>query len=935
MRRRLFDLLAGLSARRPWLVVAAAALLTVAAAAAAGGLRMETRVLDLLPSDDPAALEFDDIVRHYSSASQIMVGIEGDDREEMIAFADEMKERLDEAVFTGDDGEPRPYVEHARVRLDKELFERHGMMLTEARDLRNLDGVFRDLDMGPLLAAYNDFLEMEYIEDVGAVTEREKEDRAIDGLKGVITWLEGLETVDEGEAALDQAAERAAKRLTVGETYLFSEDDSMLLAMITPAVSLDRMEQAIEGTAGLRELLHEIQRGHPELRVRMAGLPALSLDEMEVGFEDMKWSSLVSLLLVLALFVASFRIWSSPLWAVLTLVLGVIWTSGFIALSVGRLNLFTLMFAVILFGLGIDFSIHLTAAYTTARSEGRGIAESMREMFRRAGAGVVTGALTTAAAFLALALTGLEAFVELGVVLGAGIALTLLASLTVLPSLLCLHERASRRLRGGRERRPGTVRLAFPFLAGAGAWIRRRPWPVVAVFALLSGGAIWVSLGAEFEPDMLEIEPPEMPSVTLHRDILERYELHPDYAMLTTNDLERTRSIVKRLKKNRLVGRVDALSELVPSRKQQKRRARIIEPIRERMRRLLEPGVALGLPGGAVLDELPGYLVEERVPEAERAQLLEELDRFQMNVQEIGQLAFTSMKERLHRVCERLSGGADPEESRILALKKRLAARDELAREMASYQSAYVPRLAERLERMCDTSTVTPRTLPDHVADRYLSDGGENLITIYAAVDLWHSEKMDLFIEAMDRVSERVTGSVLLVNRLIELIGRQGLLATLLALGTVVVFLLIDFRRLGYALLGTVPLLVGFAWMIGLFVLAGREFDVVNVMAIPLILGIGIDDSVHVLHAVRREGARALPEILRHTGRALVLTSLTTGIAFGSIAFASHRGMAGMGQLLVLGVLFCLLASLFLLPALARIFLDRQRSKKTDKEVQS
>jgi predicted RND superfamily exporter protein len=126
------------------------------------------------------------------------------------------------------------------------------------------------------------------------------------------------------------------------------------------------------------------------------------------------------------------------------------------------------------------------------------------------------------------------------------------------------------------------------------------------------------------------------------------------------------------------------------------------------------------------------------------------------------------------------------------------------------------------------------------------------------------------------------------------------------------------------------PLLAGFAWMIGIFVLLGKKFDVANVEAIPLILGIGVDDAVHMLHGVRRRGAAATPDILRHTGRALLLTSLTTGIAFGSIAFASHRGLAGMGLLLVLGVMCCFIASVALLPALVRIFLKDKGSNKQE-----
>jgi predicted RND superfamily exporter protein len=499
--------------------------------------------------------------------------------------------------------------------------------------------------------------------------------------------------------------------------------------------------------------------------------------------------------------------------------------------------------------------------------------------------------------------------------------------------MLVIHTRIAERIRGDKARQPKPVRLALPFLGTMGDAIRRRPWPVTIVFLLLTGGAVWLSTRAEFEPDMMEIEPPDMQSVTLHRDIIDRFELHPDYSIFTTDDFEVTRAAVKKLKKNRLIGRVDAITEFLPSVKEQKKRKRRIEPIRERMRELLEPEVIVGLPGGPVLGDLPSHMAAETVPAEQTELLLAELGRFQMNVQEIGQLAFTSMKNRLHSTCERLTGGEDERFSRILALKKRLAERGGLARDMAAYQRAYVPRLAEKLERMGDTSPITLETLPDEIRERYMSDEGRNLVTVYSSVDVWKFDKMELFLNATRKVSERVTGSVVLVDRLIVMLGSAGLAATLLALGAVFVILLIDFRSLRYAIVGTIPLLAGFAWMLGSFVLLGWKFDVANVAAIPLILGIGIDDSVHMLHGLKREGVRGMSEVLRHTGRALVLTSLTTGIAFGSIAFASHVGLAGMGLLLVLGVGSCLITSLGLLPALARIFFKKDESNTKTQEM--
>jgi hypothetical protein len=285
-REKAFDKLAIVVSRSPWIVLGIALAITVAAGAASGTLRMETRILDLVPRDDPASIEFNDIVRQYSSASQIMVGIEGESRQQMIAFADALKEHAGKAVYTDKDGSKQPYVKRTIVRADREFIQQHGLMLTKVRDLENLDELYQDLDLAPLLQAYNDFLEREYIEDTGAVTEREKEDQAIDGIKNMVAWLEGIEQVDKGDKALETEADRITSLLATGTTYMFSEDDSMLLALVTPAISLDQMDRTIEGAASLRDVIRELSGEIEGLEVRMAGMPMLMLDELGLHRAD-------------------------------------------------------------------------------------------------------------------------------------------------------------------------------------------------------------------------------------------------------------------------------------------------------------------------------------------------------------------------------------------------------------------------------------------------------------------------------------------------------------------------------------------------------------------------------------------------------------------------------------------------------------------------
>lgn len=114
--------------------------------------------------------------------------------------------------------------------------------------------------------------------------------------------------------------------------------------------------------------------------------------------------------------------------------------------------------------------------------------------------------------------------------------------------------------------------------------------------------------------------------------------------------------------------------------------------------------------------------------------------------------------------------------------------------------------------------------------------------------------------------------------------------------------------------------------MIGLMYLIDEKYNYLNLIAVPVILGIGIDDGIHALHRFLHEqgtGSERIERSFSFVGRAILLTSLTTMIGFGSIAFYTMQGMASFGRALFMGVGTCFLATIFVLPAVLRLFTKR------------
>lgn len=164
---------------------------------------------------------------------------------------------------------------------------------------------------------------------------------------------------------------------------------------------------------------------------------------------------------------------------------------------------------------------------------------------------------------------------------------------------------------------------------------------------------------------------------------------------------------------------------------------------------------------------------------------------------------------------------------------------------------------------------------------------------------------------------------------MIDYMKTKGAQAVMIGAIAVLLILLIDFRSIKFTILALIPLAIGAIWMVGMMALFGMKYNMANFMALPLIIGIGIDDGVHILHRYFIEGRRSMPKVLKFTGRAILLTSLTTMIGFGSMGLASHRGIASMGIILFMGVGACFVSSAFVLPSFITIMEKVFKEKKS------
>jgi hypothetical protein len=666
------------------------------------------------------------------------------------------------------------------------------------------------------------------------------------------------------------------------------------------------IEKDIAATDSVQAILDNTLPDYPGVKAGIAGTIPLQKDEMEHTTKDMQLSSIIALALVLLLFILTFRMWSAPILAALNLVISIIIAAGVVGLVLGRLNMMTSLFAVILIGLGIDYAIHIISVYSERRVIDNEPVTAMQETLVRSGSGIITGALTTAAAFFALAISVTQGIKEMGIVLGIGILCAMATTLTGLPAVLVARERVISRV----SRKPfEQPHVEFKVLGNLGQSIIRRPLLYLAAAIIITGLLLYQALNIKFDYNMLNIEPKGLPTVELQDTIINAFDLSPDFAMVTTGSVEESWDMAERLKEMPMISRVENITDYLPPRDEQLER----RPHVKKIRNLVQKNTSTT------------PLNENRLEH-----LLIQLERLDMNIYELAQLAFIGGQDKVDEKCKSIIGDPEKENSQSLILNLVEKIRQDPQRaiqQLNTFQKYYYSRLREKIYAMANPELITLESLPEHIRNRYVNEAGDKyLVTIYSREQIWNYDALTRFNKQLERVSPKITGTPPIFLHLINLIGRDGLLATILTVIIVVVLLWIDFRSLLMALLGVIPLLCGGIWMVGLIKTLGLMLNVVNVIGIPMIVGIGIDDGVHILHRYRYEGLNKTPLVLKSTGKAVLLTSLTTMAGFGSLMVASYRGWMTLGVLLVLGVGACFVTTVLFLPSI--IGLLQQKNKK-------
>ena len=298
---------------------------------------------------------------------------------------------------------------------------------------------------------------------------------------------------------------------------------------------------------------------------------------------------------------------------------------------------------------------------------------------------------------------------------------------------------------------------------------------------------------------------------------------------------------------------------------------------------------------------------------------------------EMQALSFTGGQDRVYDKTVRIVGTRDSREKGILLqLEKTLMGDDLALKELNSFSKLFTGNMVQRLREMVkDTSSVTEDMIPEDILAQFKGkkkDAGY-LVTIMPVKNLYSKAELENFQSVVNSIHKGVTGFPQLVLHMNLSTLEEGRIAMLAAIIVILLVLLVDFKKPLVSFLTLIPLVTGLSLTLGAMWLLGEKLNYINMIALPVIIGIGVDDGVHFIHRYMDEGRGRLKEAASSVGHAMLMTSLTTMIGFGSLMFYLMRGMASMGLVLFLGVGLCFIVTVTLLPALVSIFENRIFSK--------
>ena len=627
---------------------------------------------------------------------------------------------------------------------------------------------------------------------------------------------------------------------------------------VQPILDFAALEPGRKATVAIRRSADALKlREKFGATVELTGPVPINDEQYSVIRKSSLRDTLAALLGALVILWLALRSWKIITAVFFSLIVGLSATAALGIALVGAFNLISIAFFVLFVGLGVDFGIQFSVQYRSERHEHQELREALRSAAGKVGSPLALAAAATAVAFFSFLPTDYRGLFELGLIAGCGMLIAFACSLTFVPAMLAILKP------------PGEpAAMGFSSLAPLDDFLQRHRIGVIVatIGVVVACSPLLLHLPFDFNP--IDLENPNAPSVVAFRELQGNPETSASDADVLAPSLERANDIARRLAALPEVSRTLTLSSFIPDGQDEK-----IAAIR------------------AAAPRLDAALKSSRQPAPSDAETV---------------AAVRKAAADLSRAAGSGTGPGAEAARRVSGLLMRLAESDVAARNEA--EAAVVPPLLYDLARLRDSlgpQPVTIETIPSDLADAWVSPDGEIRVEVLPKGDPNDDKVLRRFATSVLAAEPSATGPAISLYQSGRTVIAAFIEAGGIALAAITVLLFIALRRITDVLLTLTPLLLAGAVTLEVCVMTGTPMNFANIIALPLLLGVGVAFKIYYILAWRAGKTGLLQSSLT---RAVIFSALTNAVAFGSMWSSDYPGLSSMGRMMALA-LVCTMAS--------------------------
>lgn len=720
--------------------------------------------------------------------------------------------------------------------------------------------------------------------------------------QGINNGMEALPQLNEANNVVKHLTEQlkqAQQRLEdPATTAFFSPNKTMLLVNARPIHPSTRsVHYSALVTHQTRDVLQQIENREiaTGVNLQITGPYAFTTQTDHLLRMDMLMTSIISCICVMVVFFFAFGSVLYSLMVVIPLAIAVLLTIGWAKFSVGGFNLITTFIPALVLGLGIDYGIHLLVRFTEERSLVRTVSTALRKTLLSKGKGSLMAALTTAAVFTSLLLARSQGFVTMGIISSVGILISFLMYIFMLPSLLMIHER---------WRGHGYQLDVFDYhqpLKKFVNWVTdHRKWVIGITLVVISFSA-YQATQLEFQFSSNELSP-KVKSSEVAEKVQKSFastsmSMGPTFTFLPQSEKELL-SFTQKLQKHELVEEMDSIIQYLPENLEQK--SKVLNNFTSFDELLL------------ALNNLESNLNNKQNIINQLNKGITGLSSLQFSATVSSQSGITDLinkiLDQLITVKTKLADlNAQQSLSLIKSLENNLKKLQSLTGKLTK-----IPNKVEGIQNMA-------QLLPETIRSRFVTSNGRYILYAHLDGAIYESNHLNQFVHFADSFANEFFGTPLVQYRLEHYMKRDFWVATIFAVLIISLILWLGIGSFKLGFMAALPLILGYAAMLGGMETFGMNFNFINITISPLLIGIGIDNGIHLIHRWQEseigEQKPTVSESFSRTGLAIITSSLTTLSVFGSFLIAQTPGLRVMGFTALMGVGFTLIFSMTTLPA--------------------